>query len=97
MLQVERHVEAINALGANAIVMLGDLVDDQVEDIRSIVDPISGFSASDGQFFVLGWSAVAQCNQSNNTVRFVLPSCAHRPVSLELVAVTVFEVDDVDF
>lgn len=49
-----RHVEAINALGADAIVMVGDLVDDQVEDIGSIVDPVSGFSAPDGQFFAFG-------------------------------------------
>lgn len=49
-----RHVEAINALGADAIVMVGDLVDDQVEDIGSIVEPVSGFSAPDGQFFAFG-------------------------------------------
>lgn len=49
-----RHVEAINALGADAIVLVGDLVDDQVEDIGSIVDPVSGFSAPDGQFFAFG-------------------------------------------
>ncbi|CAM9255938.1 unnamed protein product [Ectocarpus sp. 12 AP-2014] len=52
--EMSRHVEAINALGADAIVMVGDLVDDQVEDIGSIVDPISGFSAPDGQFFAYG-------------------------------------------
>lgn len=52
--QIARHVDAINALDADAIVMVGDLVDDQVEDIGSIVEPISGFSAPDGQFFVLG-------------------------------------------
>lgn len=52
--QMSRHVEAINALGADAIVMVGDLVDDQVEDIGVIVEPISGFSAPDGQFFVPG-------------------------------------------
>lgn len=51
---MSRHVEAINALGADAIVMVGDLVDDQVEDIGSIVDPVSGFSAPDGQFFAYG-------------------------------------------
>lgn len=34
--------------------MVGDLVDDQVEDIGSIVEPISDFSAPDGQFFALG-------------------------------------------
>ena len=50
--QIARHVDAINALDADAIVMVGDLVDDQVEDIGSIVEPISGFSAPDGQFFV---------------------------------------------
>lgn len=49
-----RHVEALNALGADAIVMVGDLVDDQVEDIGPIVDPVSGFSAPDGQFFAYG-------------------------------------------
>eukprot|EP00904_Undaria_pinnatifida_P002839 jgi/Undpi1/12556/HiC_scaffold_6.g02225.m1 len=52
--EMSRHVEAINALGADAIVMVGDLVDDQVEDIGVIVEPISGFSAPDGQFFVPG-------------------------------------------
>ncbi|CAN0392269.1 unnamed protein product, partial [Ectocarpus sp. 13 AM-2016] len=51
---MSRHVRAINALGADAIVMVGDLVDDQVEDIGSIVDPILGFSAPDGQFFAYG-------------------------------------------
>ncbi|CAM9895721.1 unnamed protein product, partial [Ectocarpus fasciculatus] len=52
--EMSRHVEAINALNADAIVMVGDLVDDQVEDIGSIVDPVSGFSAPDGQFFAFG-------------------------------------------
>lgn len=49
-----RHAEAINALGADAIVMVGDLVDDQIEDIGSIVDPVSGYSAPDGQYFAYG-------------------------------------------
>ncbi|CAM9422637.1 unnamed protein product, partial [Laminaria digitata] len=52
--EIARHVDAINDLGADAIVMVGDLVDDQVEDIGTIVEPISDFSAPDGQFFVLG-------------------------------------------
>ena len=54
LFQIARHAKAINALGADAIVMVGDLVDDQVEDIGSIVEPIADFSAPDGQFFVLG-------------------------------------------
>lgn len=49
-----RHANAVNALGADAIVMLGDLVDDQVEDIGAIVDPVSIYSAPDGQFFAFG-------------------------------------------
>lgn len=53
-LQVERHVAAVNALGADAIVLVGDLVDDQVAEIDSIVDPVSGFSAPDGKYFVQG-------------------------------------------
>lgn len=52
--QMERHVEAVNALGADAIVVVGDLVDDQVADIGLIVEPVSGLSAPDGQYFVLG-------------------------------------------
>eukprot|EP00903_Cladosiphon_okamuranus_P012915 g12058.t1 len=52
--EMVRHAEAINALGADAIVMLGDLVDDQVEDIGSIVDPVSVYSAPDGQYFAYG-------------------------------------------
>ncbi|CAM9681921.1 unnamed protein product [Scytosiphon promiscuus] len=52
--EIARHVEAINALGADAIVMVGDLVDDQVEDIGSIVEPVAGFSAPDGQYFAYG-------------------------------------------
>lgn len=34
--------------------MVGDLVDDQVEDIGAIVSPVSGFSAPDGQYFAQG-------------------------------------------
>lgn len=55
--QVERHVEAVNALSADAIVLVGDLVDDQVADIGPIVEPVSGLSAPDGQYFVLGEEA----------------------------------------
>lgn len=51
-----RHAEAMNALGADAIVMVGDLVDDQVEDIGSIVEPVSLYSAPDGQYFAYGKS-----------------------------------------
>ncbi|CAM9658090.1 unnamed protein product [Ascophyllum nodosum] len=52
--EIVRHADAINALGADAIIMVGDLVDDQVEDIGSIVEPVSRFSAPDGQFFSMG-------------------------------------------
>ena len=38
--------------------MVGDLVDDQVEDIGSIVEPVSRFSAPDGQFFSMGERSV---------------------------------------
>lgn len=65
-MQVARHVEAINALGADAIVVVGDLVDDQVEDIGSIVEPISGFSAPDGQFFALGTPIIATRGHSGS-------------------------------
>lgn len=54
--QMARHAEAINALGADAIVMVGDLVDDQVEDIGALVDPVSDYSAPDGQYFAYGKS-----------------------------------------
>ena len=53
-----RHAEALNALGADAIVMVGDLVDDQVEDIGSLVDPVSLYSAPDGQYFAFGKNLV---------------------------------------
>eukprot|EP00752_Nemacystus_decipiens_P009654 g8625.t1 len=52
--EMARHAEALNALGADAIVMVGDLVDDQVEDIGSLVDPVSLYNAPDGQYFAYG-------------------------------------------
>lgn len=52
--QIERHVAAVNALEADAIVLVGDLVDDQVADIGSIVEPVADFSAPDGKYFVQG-------------------------------------------
>lgn len=54
LLQIARHAEKMNSLGADAIVMVGDLVDDQVEDIGAIVDPVADFSAPDGQYFAQG-------------------------------------------
>lgn len=53
-LQIARHAEKINELNADAIVMVGDLVDDQVEDIGELVDPVADFSATDGQYFAQG-------------------------------------------
>lgn len=52
--EIARHAEKMNSLGADAIVMVGDLVDDQVEDIGAIVDPVADFSAPDGQYFAQG-------------------------------------------
>lgn len=52
--QMVRHAEALNGLGADAIVVVGDLVDDQIEDIGSLVDPVSVYSAPDGQYFAFG-------------------------------------------
>lgn len=38
--------------------MVGDLVDDQIEDIGSIVEPVSRFSAPDGKFFAMGEGSI---------------------------------------
>ncbi|CAM9454705.1 unnamed protein product [Discosporangium mesarthrocarpum] len=52
--EVRRHVEKANSLGGDAILILGDLVDDGVEDIDTIVEPVGGLSAPDGVYFVNG-------------------------------------------
>lgn len=78
--QIARHANAVNGLGADAIVMVGDLVDDQVEDIKTIVEPIAHFRAPDGQFFAMGeptnGNASAACDRAiSRGALYVADSC----------------------
>src|SRR5262249_39996454 len=47
-------VERVNALKPDVIAITGDLIDGDVEDLRSKVAPLSNLRASDGVFFVTG-------------------------------------------
>jgi uncharacterized protein len=51
---VENLVRRTNALGADAIVITGDLVDGHLDDLRDRVQPLAGLSAPDGVFYVTG-------------------------------------------
>ena len=47
-------VNRVNALGANAIAVTGDLVDGPVERLRLHTEPLARLAAPDGVFFVTG-------------------------------------------
>lgn len=51
---VETLVRRTNALGADAIVITGDLVDGRLDDLRDQVQPLAALSAPDGVFYVTG-------------------------------------------
>jgi uncharacterized protein len=51
---IERVVAETNALGADVIVITGDLVDGSVDELRDAVAPLAGLSAKYGVFFVTG-------------------------------------------
>jgi predicted MPP superfamily phosphohydrolase len=51
---VESLVERTNALGADAVVITGDLVDGYLDELREQVAPLAGLHARDGVFFVTG-------------------------------------------
>ena len=51
---VESLVERTNAIGADAVVITGDLVDGYLDELREQVEPLSGLRARDGVFFVTG-------------------------------------------
>ncbi len=51
---VERVVSAVNQLGADVVVVTGDLVDGTVEDLAPHVAPLGGLRAKHGVFFVTG-------------------------------------------
>ncbi len=47
-------VNAVNALGADAVAITGDLVDGRVRDLHADVRPLSGLRSRHGTFFVTG-------------------------------------------
>jgi len=47
-------VERVNALGADAVAITGDLVDGSVPDLRAAVKPLGELQSRDGTFFVTG-------------------------------------------
>ncbi|GAA3849699.1 metallophosphoesterase [Streptomyces sedi] len=49
-----RVVDAINKVQPDAIAVVGDLVDAEVDDLRSAVAPLGDLRAPDGAFFVTG-------------------------------------------
>ncbi|RMI30251.1 metallophosphoesterase, partial [Streptomyces triticirhizae] len=49
-----RVVNAINGVQPDAIAIVGDLVDAEVDDLRSAVAPLADLRARDGAFFVTG-------------------------------------------
>ncbi|HYF59404.1 MAG TPA: metallophosphoesterase, partial [Burkholderiaceae bacterium] len=52
--QVEAVVEAVNALGADAVAITGDLVDGGVRELAPHVAPLAGLRSRHGTFFVTG-------------------------------------------
>jgi predicted MPP superfamily phosphohydrolase len=52
--QIERLVEEINTLNADAVVITGDLVDGSVHALRDDVAPLAGLRARHGVFFATG-------------------------------------------
>jgi predicted MPP superfamily phosphohydrolase len=51
---VANLVERTNAIGADAIVITGDLVDGYLDELREQVAPLAGLHARDGVYFVTG-------------------------------------------
>jgi predicted MPP superfamily phosphohydrolase len=51
---VQRIVERVNALQADAVAITGDLVDGRVHDLAADVAPVAGLRSRHGSFFVTG-------------------------------------------
>lgn len=51
---IQRIVDAVNRLGADAIVITGDLVDGTVAELREHIAPLAGLRARHGTFVVTG-------------------------------------------
>ena len=51
---IQRIVDAVNRLGADAIAITGDLVDGTVAELREHIAPLAGLSARHGTFVVTG-------------------------------------------
>ncbi|MDQ0025984.1 putative MPP superfamily phosphohydrolase [Variovorax paradoxus] len=51
---IQRIVDAVNRLGADAIVITGDLVDGSVAELREHIAPLAGLRAQHGTFVVTG-------------------------------------------
>jgi uncharacterized protein len=51
---VQRIVDAVNALGADAVAITGDLVDGRVQDLAGDVAPLAALRSRHGTYFVTG-------------------------------------------
>lgn len=49
-----RHVRTVNSAGADAVAIVGDLVDGSVDDLGPAARELTGLTAPDGVFFVTG-------------------------------------------
>lgn len=63
---VQRLVDRVNALHADAVAITGDLVDGYLSELREQVEPLRGLRARDGVFYVTGnheyyWRASDWC------------------------------------
>lgn len=79
---VEKVVQVVNGLGADIVVLTGDLVDGTVRQLSSDVAPLAGLRSNEGNFFVTGnheyYSGVLPWVEKIRTLGFTVLLNEHR-------------------